>query len=337
MDRKKRSRCYQLLAGVVLYIWAIFSWSVAGQNEDLVHIVLEQGIDAAAAEVIFSREEADDPVGFCFWGERDRQTVSCLETGASAQVTLVSLSGNPELIGAGCLVWQKGCLIDEETAQTLFGTTLCGGQSLLRDGVACRVLGTVPALRPTMITMAKNEDSLNRCVLALPAENGKTLGEQFLLRWGLVGTVMDFYPFLALTENLLLLFPAILLLTACCRLGKGWRKLSLHGILLGNQLPLLGKIVLALGLAAGTFWLLTKHLVIPPDMISSRWSDFSFWGKWLEGQKVNFFRILFTPLGSGQLQMLLNMVKSMGASTAAAILALWSVRRQDNADIADRG
>lgn len=301
----------------------------------MVHIVLERGVDTAAAEAIFSQEEADDPVGFCFWGEREGQTVSCLETRARAQVTLVSLSGNPELIGAGCLVWQKGCLIDEGTAQTLFGTTRCGGQILLRDGAAYRVLGTVHALRPTMMTMAESGDSMNRCVLALPAENGKTLGEQFLLRWGLAGTVMDFYPMLALTENLLLLFPAILLLRVCCRLGKDWRKLSLGGIV--DQLPLLGRAVLALGLAAGTFWLLTKHLVIPPDMIPSRWSDFSFWGKWLEGQKVNFFRILFTPLGSGQLQMLLNMVKSMGASTAAAILALWSVRRRDNADIADRG
>lgn len=301
----------------------------------MVHIVLERGVDTAAAEAIFSQEEADDPVGFCFWGEREGQTVSCLETRARAQVTLVSLSGNPELMGAGCLAWQKGCLIDEGTAQTLFGTTRCGGQILLRDGAAYRVLGTVHALRPTMMTMAESGGSMNRCVLALPAENGKTLGEQFLLRWGLAGTVMDFYPMLALTGNLLLLFPAILLLRVCCRLGKDWRKLSLGGIV--DQLPLLGRAVLALGLAAGTFWLLTKHLVIPPDMIPSRWSDFSFWGKWLEGQKVNFFRILFTPLGSGQLQMLLNMVKSMGASTASAILALWPVRRSGNADIADRG
>lgn len=303
----------------------------------MVHIVLERGVDTAAAEAIFFQEEADDPVGFCFWGEREGQTVSCLETRARAQVTLVSLSGNPELMGAGCLAWQKGCLIDEGTAQTLFGTTRCGGQILLRDGAAYRVLGTVHALRPTMMTMAESGDSMNRCVLALPAENGKTLGEQFLLRWGLAGTVMDFYPMLALTGNLLLLFPAILLLRVCCRLGKDWRKLSLHGIVSGNQLLLLGKIVLALGLAAGTFWLLAKRLVIPPDMIPSRWSDFSFWGKWLEGQKVNFFRILFTPLGSEQLQMLLNMVKSMGASTASAILALWPVRRSGNADIADRG
>lgn len=148
---------------------------------------------------------------------------------------------------------------------------------------------------------------------------------------------MDFYPFLALTENLVLLFPGILLLTVCALLGKGWRQLSLQGILSGSQRLALGKTVLALGLAVGTFWMLTKRLIIPPDMIPSRWSDFSFWGSWRESQKENCLRILFTPLGSKQLQMLLNMVKSMGTSTVSAILALWAVRRRRNANIVDRG
>lgn len=304
----------------------------------MVHIVLEQGVDTATAEGIFCREaEAEEPIGCCFWGENSQQMVSCQETGASAKVTVVSLSGNPELMGAECLIWQEGCLIDEGTAQTLFGTALCGGQCLWYDGAVYRVLGTVSALRPTMLTMAKAGDTLSRCVLALPAEKGKTLGEQFSMRWGLRGWVMGFYPFLALTENLLLLFPGILLLTVCALLGKGWRKLSLQGILSGSQWLLLGKTVLALGLAVGTLWLLARRLVIPPDMIPSRWSDFSFWGSWWERQKENCLRILFTPLGSKQLQMLLNMVQSMGTSTVSAILALWAVRRRRNANLVDRG
>ena len=338
MRRKKTIRPIVLLTAAVLYVWAVYFCGLAGKNADLTHIVLEQGVDTAAAEGIFCREaEAEEPIGCCFWGETSQQMVSCRETRASAKVTVVSLSGNPELMRAGCLKWQEGCLIDEGTAQTLFGTTLCAGQFLLHNGETYRVLGTVPALRPTLFTMAKAGDTLSRCVLALPAEKGKTLGEPFLMRWGLRGRVLDFYPFLALTENLLLLFPGILFLTVCGHLGKDWRKLSLQGILSGSQRLALGKTALALGLAVGTFWLLTKRLVIPPDMIPSRWSDFSFWGTWWKGQKENFLRILFTPLGSGQLQMLLNMVKSMGTSTASAILTLWAVRRRRNADIADRG
>lgn len=320
---KKFFRLFVLLAAAAVYTWAVVFWGLARENGNGVHILLAQEVSAATGEAILSRQEDEDSVAFCFWGENERQTVSCRETGRCAQVTQIFLWGNPELMGAGCLQWQEGCLIDEATAQTLFGTSLCGGQTLFYNGEALRVCGSVCAPRPIMLILAKKGQSMNRCVLALPAENGKTLGKQFLLQWGLSGTVMDFYPLLTLTENLLLLFPGILLLGLCCRLGQGWRELSLAEI----PLPLLGRVALSLALGAGTLWLLTKRLVIPQDFIPSRWSDFSFWGNWWKGQRENLMLILSTPLGSGQLQMLLNMVKSMGASTASAMLALWARRR----------
>lgn len=336
MNRKKWIRLCKLLAAVILYVWAVSFCNLAREDANRVHIVLEQSVDAAAVEAVSTQEETEDDMpGFCFWGENSQQLVFCRETGASAQVTQVFLSGNPELMGAGSLAWQQGCLIDEATAQTLFGTTLCGGQSLWHDGAAYRVLGTVSALRPTMLTMAEAEDPLCRCVLAASAQRGKVLGEQFLLRFGLRGAVMDFFPLWALTKDLLLLFPGIVLLAAWGCMGKDWRTLSFPGILSGSQLRLLGKTILALGLTIGTLWGLGRRFVIPPDMIPSRWSDFSFWGNLWKAQTENLLRILFTPLGNRQLQMLLNMVKSVGSSTAAAGLALWAVRRQQNADTAD--
>lgn len=340
MGRKTGIRLWGLLAAATLYAFGIFFCGLAGETAELVQITLEQSVDAPAAEAVFAQEEKEEvPTGFCFWGETGNQVVSCRETGASAQVTRILLSGNPELMGAGCLAWQDGCLVDEGTAQTLFGTVLCGGQLLVQDGISYRVLGTVSALRPTMVTMARAEDgnSLSRCVLAASAENGEMLGMQFLLRAGLRGTVVDFFPLWALTKDLLLLFPGILLLSVWGYLGRGWKKLSLPGILSGGQWRLLGRTVLALILAACTLWLLGRRIVFPPSLIPSRWSDFSFWGNWWKGQKENLLQILYTPQGNRQLQMLLNMVKSMGNSTVAAMLALWAVRRRDNADIADRG
>lgn len=329
-----------MLLAAVLYALSVSCRALAREDAGFTHILLEQSVDAAAGEAVLSQDAAEEEtLGFCFWGEAEQQRVSCRETGASVQVTQVFLAGNPELLGAGILAWQRGCLIDEATAQALFGTVLCGGQSLWHDGTAYRVLGTVSSLRPTMLTMAEPGDGacLSRCVLSAPAETGKVQGEQFLLRYGLWGKVLDFYPLWALTENLLLLFPGILLLAVWGRLGRGWRRLTFPGIASGSQLQLLGRAVLALGLTIGTLWGLGRRLIIPPDMIPSRWSDFSFWGTWWEAQRENLLLLLFTPLGNRQLQMLLNMVKSMGTSTAAAVLALWAVRRQSNADIADRG
>lgn len=328
------------LAAAVLYACGVLFCNLAREDANLIHITLLRGVDAAAAEEIFSRElEEEDPVGFCFWGERTQQTVSCEETGAFSQVTQVLLSGNPELMGAGCLAWQNGCLIDRETAQALFGTVHCGGQTLWHNGMPYPVLGTVSALRPTMLILAGEGDGavLSRCVLSGPAEKGNVVGEPFLMRWSLQGTVVDFFPVWALTNNLLLLFPGILLLAAMCRMKKRWSKLSFSEVLSGRQVMVLVKRLFVLALATGLLCLLGSRLIIPQNMIPSRWSDFSFWGNWWEGQRENLLNILFLPVDNRQLQMLLNMVKSMGNSIASGLLALWAVRRRSNADIADRG
>jgi len=327
-----------LFAAAVLYVWALSFCRLAGEGQELVYMALEQTVDTPLAEEIFRREgEEEAPAAFCFWGETRNQRVSCRETGASAQVTAVFLSGNPELVGAGSLAWQDGCLLDEETARALFGTAQCGGQLLWYGERACPVLGTLSALEPTVVMAAREEEALDRCVLSAPAEKGKALGEQFLMRWGLQGTVLEFFPLLALTKDLLLLFPGVLVLFFGGILSKACRKLPLFREKTQPEWTIPAAKVFSLGVFVLTLWLLFRNLTIPPDLIPSRWSDFSFWGNWWNSQKENFRRLLFTPLGGKRLQMLLNMVKSMGSSIAAALLALGAVRRRKNADIVDRG
>jgi len=296
MRHVQRSRLIRLIGAAALYIWAFTTCRMVEQNGDSVYLALKTGVPPQTAAEIFAQEE--DPVGCCFWGE-DAQTVFCPATAQTAQVTRVYLEGNPELLGMGTLAWQDGCLIDEQTAQALFGTGQCGAQVLYWNDRAYPVLGTISALRPTVVMAALEGDLLSRCVLALPAENGKSLGEQFLLRFGLQGEILDFFPLRALMRNLLLLVPGALLLRLCGYLRKRWKK------------------ALVLTLGAVILW---KGLVIPPEMIPSRWSDFSFWGSLWDSQKENLRYILFTPLGGRQLQILLNMVKSMIGSILAALL-----------------
>lgn len=146
---------------------------------------------------------------------------------------------------------------------------------------------------------------------------------------------IHFYPLRALCRNLLLLFPGVLLVSLGLSLGEARKKLTLEGLRYRKQLPLLGKSLLGMAILLGSLWLLGKQVTVPGDMIPSRWSDFSFWGRWWESQKENFQRIFSTPLGSRWLQMQGNMVKSMVCSTGAAILALLAVRRENRADPAD--
>lgn len=327
-----------LAAAAVLYTFGVVFCQRAEENMGLTHVLLSQSVDRGAAERIVTVEaEEEAPIRFCFWGQTGEETVSCPINGARAAGNGTLLAGYPELMGAGSLSWQKGCFMDENTARTLFGTTRCGSQVISWNGEEYPVLDTVSGALPRLLRLVKESDGsvLDRCALSLPAEQGRVQGEAFLLRHGLQGKLLDYYPLWAVTKNLRLLFPGLLLLTAWAWLRKGWRSLSISGIRGGEQIPLLLKTILSLGLTAATIWLLGRQVVIPSDMIPSRWSDFSFWGTWWDRQKENFFLLLSTAPGREQLQMMGNMVKSMICTTAAFGLSVQSVRGVHHADIAD--
>lgn len=337
MKRKKNIRWAVLAAAMLLYLGSLWTWKQTETYDNLVPLVLSRPISAEDGQRIWDAEgEEEEPVGFCFWGETGEQMVSCRETGGSARVNRIVLSGNPELLGAGSLAWRDGCLVDRATAQTLFGTDRCENQVLTAGEKRLSVVGIRDDVRPAMISRAEGTPAvLNRCVLAIPSAQGRVLGEQFLIRWGLEGTVLDFYPFRALCRNFLLLFPGVLLGSLGFSLEKERKNLTLEGIRSRKQLPLLGKTIMGITILLGSLWLLGRQVTIPRDMIPSRWSDFSFWSQWWESQKENLQRILTTPLGSEWLQMQADMVKSMVCSTGSAMLALWAVRRGNYADSAD--
>ena len=329
MSKEKWIRCGIILIAAVLYLWAIFFCQSAKEDANLTYIVLSQSIDATAAEEIFAQETMlEDSVGFCFWGETVAQTVSCRETGGMAEVTQVLVSGNPEVLGAGILAWQNGCFLDEATAQNLFGTADCGNQTVWQGDIPYRVFGTISTLQPTMLTVAAEKDGadLNRGVLSGPTEQGAHTASQFLMRWGLQGELIGFYPLWVAVHNFLLILPGILLLMAL-----------IYGIRKFRALPFPDRIkagILLVG-EVGLLIFLCGQISILPDMIPSRWSDFSFWGNWLEAQKENIQMVLLTPMGERHLQLMLNMVKSILSSTAAFLIAAWTRRRQRYADPAD--
>ncbi len=336
MDHIRRKKAFKILLAIALYMSAVFFSRAAHKQLQYTHIVLDSGIQGADVEQIQRQEwEGEEPIGFCFWGEKPQQMVTCRETGGVAMVTQILLAGNPGLMDAASLAWQEGCLVDKETAENLFGTASVGSQILWHSNRPYPVLGIVDSPRPTMVLMAGPEDTLDRLVLSLPPEKGDAVGSKCMLRWGIQGTILDFFLLWSLVNNLLLLFPVMLMVRLCAYLAKDWRTITVDGILYGGQWCLLGKLTLAVVIAVGILLLLFSKIIIPKDMIPSQWSDFSFWERWWESEKENAVQILFTPLGNGQLQMLTNMVKSVVANMAACLVLLWPTRRTFHADLAD--
>jgi len=338
MTGKRLTGLLLLILGTACYGIALLFGQRAENGLGLIQVYLEQAVDSVQAEQIRNTEaETEAPIRFCFWGENGEETVSCPVNGAIAKGNVTLLAGYPALMGAEGLSWQNGCLLDGGTARALFGTERCGGQRILVNGNEYPALGTVSGPLSGILRLAEKEDGtvLNRCVLALPPVQAKVQGEAFLLRHGLPGRVLDNFPLWAVVGNLLLLFPGGLMLTLWSRLRKGWRGLTFEGVRTGQQGILLLKTILSFCLTVGSIWLLGRKLVIPGDMIPSRWSDFSFWGNWWQGQKENFTLLFSRAPGNGQLQMMGNMVKSMVASTTAFLLLLWAIGRADHENTAD--
>lgn len=331
-------RLLLLSVGMALYLLALSFCQEAEGKIGLTQVVLEEPLGRADADRIGELEaEEKDPIGFCFWGETGEETVFCLVNGAQARGRVTLIAGHPALMEAEDLSWQAGCLMDEATARSLFGTARCGAQRVTFGGREYPVLGIRSGSLPEIVRLAEQEDGsvLNRCVLSLPPEEGKAQGESFLLRHGLEGKILNNYPLWAMTKNLLLLFPGLLMLAAWSRLGRGWRDLTLSGVRTGKQRGLLMRVLLSACLTAGTIWLLGSKTTIPPDMIPSRWSDFSFWKSWRQAQRENLTLLFSTAPGREQLQIMGNMVKSMIASTAAVLLALGAIRGWNHANSAD--
>lgn len=296
---------------LALLFWAaaLCFADLAQKSGEGVFIQLDRGITASEAQQIFAREAQErTPTGLCFYTVREGERLYCRENGQSAEAAVVAVAGNSALLGAETLSWTQGCAVDSRTAQTLFGTAAVGSRQIFLGNKTRTVTQTVSALSATVLVWAEAEESLDQCVLALWDENGGQAAQAFLLRHGLSGQVLHFYPLLVFTKNFCLL-PLWVLLAYLCRLA-------------GRRAKWLGWLTAIVGIAV-----LGSSVIVPGDAIPSVWSDFSFWGNWMRGQKENLLRIFAWPAVDRALQMEQNMIKSMLCTLAGTFAAAVGGRR----------
>lgn len=156
-------------------------------------------------------------------------------------------------------------------------------------------------------------------------QDSKT-AEQFLMAYGLNGTVVDSGFLISAARMLLLIFPGIvmgILFLKANRERRICRKEQAAAFWMWT-----GACVLIVAAAAVLLW---KNMEIPQEWIPSRWSDFQFWSdKFRElEEKVRLFLML--PKTVGQAENILEFVKCAGCSMGSAfigILALLSKRER---------
>lgn len=323
-------RIMKITAAVILFSLSLHEQSVNWSGTDTVTVFLTEPLERDRAEEICTREaEGENGVTVCFWQEQPEAEILCRETGQNCRVRQLFTEGNTELLfpEAALLTWlQEGCYLDVKTAVELLGAEASGGSfdaeqsgKLLGAGAAkgqiiwggensFTVKGTVRSEERLMVCPAQTKGELMFSTLTLGfSDDGNLRGqaEQFLMRNGLSGKTVELTFLKSLLHNLLLLFPTILIIKQIFYLLKKSKKLCF---------------LAAAGMAVLFLWLLAKNIWISEDMIPTRWSDFSFWESWWQGEKENLLQIIRSPMGAAHLNLLFRMGKTFVYGLGAIFL-----------------
>ena len=306
----------KLCAALLLYLAAVRSNAhVQARAGYAAAFLNDRAVTAKEAEQICEAEaEQEYPAAICFFKEQPDTSLFCRETGEASVVNQIRIMGNAELLmyGSNALSFRKnGCYLDTATVRVLFGTDKVAGQTVRSSDQSWQVLGVFDSLQKEMLCVAEEKMLLDR-ILLLSSDYGRGRDEleQLLLRNGLGGDGVDFTVVTALVQDLLLIVPLLLLARAAKWLIKD---------LPGTGLRLAATVVFGL---AG-LWYLTGNLHIPPDLIPTRWSDFSFWSTTWMQQRQNFLLILKSAAGEASLDMLWHAMCAVLENLLAVCLLLW--------------
>lgn len=318
-----------MMFSLVLFGAAVSAWDAVRENSDGVTVFLQSTLDNdRAEEIINSEAELEEGGTACFWQEPSEVAATCKETGKSSQVQKLVVKGNAGLLvsEAELLTWQQeGCYLDTVTAQELFGTKTAEGQSIWLENQKYTVRGTFEQEEPLMICLAEQEETIFSTVALNFADDGNLRGqtEQFLLRNGLTGDIVEFGFLASVLQNLLLLFPVTVGIKLIGLLLKSSRKEETPKT--GNAVvpktrQKAGTFLAVAGVLAAMIWMVLQYGSWPPDMIPTRWSDFSFWQNWWKRERQNIILILRSPMGAANLDMLIGMGKSALCGITATLL-----------------
>lgn len=267
-----------------------------------------------ALDIIDAEREGDSPVDVCFLWDGGICTVRSEKYGTQEEAMVCGLLGDASLydnrIQGFSELDKEGCIVDEETAYTLFGSKAAAGSEIFLKGEKYVIRGIVPWKQRIMIIRPKDGKSVYTRAFVRPGtgETAKAAGEAFLLRNGFSGITAR-EPYIKSISFLFLFFPLFVL----------W----LFGFLMAwrERKELIWKGMCVLMTVFLFFWL-SRQIQIPRDWIPGKWSDFSFWSeKWkeeMEGLRM-YLMLPKTPMETEQLLLLL---KTAICSFATLLLCL---------------
>ena len=362
--------------GIFLFYLSAAAWGNLIATKEKVMFYLEQPISVREADGIEKqiREEKENNgqqetedgtmTEFCIWGQKDAVMLTNENLFRNAQANAVFLCGNPEVLFEDCRLPARndsqGCLIDEETAWELFGSTQVVGKEISYDGKTDGIRSEIAGDDKIFAIQVSNETTSgmggNNAPLSGSSGDSQPEG-QIAGNSGTAGSLQDQAMDNNVLNRLTVRKPAdksvrdlylawssrfgvdITVLDVEFLRGVGGFCVLLFPITSGicllcylfyecrQQKKLVLKVVpaaLILIIVLCLFTLFQSHVQIPDDYIPSRWSDFSFWAQLWE-QKWQAVRMLVqmpkTDLDSGWIE---AFVRTLGFGIfAVTAFLLW--------------
>lgn len=309
---------------MILFYFSASAWGSLKSGNDSIMLYLEQPVTMKEADALMKQieeaKETEQPEeismpAFCIWGQKEDILLTNENLSKSTQADAVVLCGNPELVFNDCRMPvrddREGCIIDEETAWDLFGSSEVIGKTVTYNNKQYFVRQVIKGEEKIFAFQtdnilekntgeqkqeeiqgqenpdSKDESRLNRVTLQKPeGYSVREIKNVWDNRTGITGTVMDIELLYGISGFCVLLVPitlcVIFLIVLLQQNKKQPERLAGKAVTVASALIIIGMIL----------FLLVKWVEIPLDYIPTKWSDFSFWTS-LWKEKIEAVKLLW--------------------------------------------
>ena len=269
-------------------------------------------------EYVNQENKSDSPINFTGWLEKDTESVVNEDLNRSATVRALMISGDSSLVIDGPVLFADdldGCLIDSETAYTLFGSDNVIGKEIVYGERKLTIRGLHKGNTLTIVVeaMPDSQDRIDGIAVDLSDENPETL-RLLSNKYGISDEGVDNRGYYNFARFSMMILPLIILIFILVKMIKEIRN--------NKRKPVLAVIYLLItALLAFIFVKITKlSITIPVDMLPNKWSDFDFWTNLYKEKKELFREFLYMKKYSIDIYYIELMLKSVFFSVLTIIL-----------------
>lgn len=280
------------------------------------------------SHILKNEEEEERTEEVCFYREAGFVTAVEPTYGRQTKVLLNDVQGNASLFDSRIRGFSdedhEGCVIDQETAGDLFGSSDAVGQEI-RIGNHIYQIRTVMNWKQRLVLIHSDEKAVtySRIFFDCQGENKADAVSQFLMRQGLSGMQADGSMMTAAAKMSVLILPMILFLDFFLFAGKQKKEAeSKTGQWLWNA----GRMLMILLLIYYT----VRYFRIPSEWLPGKWSDFSFWSRRIGEEKEKNLYFFMLSRTAKETELVFNTALAVLRGVLSAVCYIgWIILRKN--------